>query len=176
MICEELTPKVLEPSLKRLREYAFWFLDTNLPGSTIDWLLTEARGIPVAIDAISPDRAERLVPLLPRIDYLFCNTAQAVVTGPPSAGKAAVVSDGENGITIYRGGAVYRLPALPAQPRDVTGAGDALISGTLLGLSRGLDLTAAARLGLAAAAITVESEYAAVPDLTAVALERRLVV
>ena len=38
-ICEELTPKVFEPALPRLREYAFWFLDTNLPGPTIDWLL-----------------------------------------------------------------------------------------------------------------------------------------
>ena len=65
------------------------------------------------------------------------------------------------------------MPALPATPRDVTGAGDALVSGTLYGLSGGLALEDAARLGLAAAAITVESESAAAPYLTAEALHDR---
>ena len=64
-----------------------------------------------------------------------------------------------------------RLPALPATPRDVTGAGDALVSGTLFGLSRGQSLQEAARLGLAAAAVTVESEFAAPPHMTSELLE-----
>ena len=65
------------------------------------------------------------------------------------------------------------LPSLPAAPRDVTGAGDALISGTIHGLSQGLELCAAARLGLAAAAITVESAGASAAELTAEALYAR---
>jgi pseudouridine kinase len=169
-ICQEITPEHLEPALPRLREAALWFLDTNLPGPTIEWLLDQAGAIPVAVDAISPARAERLVPLLPRLGYLFCNAAQAAITGPPLTG---IVSDGANGITIRAGGAVQYLPALAARVRDVTGAGDALISGTLFGLSLGWNLVEAARLGLAAAAITVESEYAAVPGLTETALRER---
>ena len=164
------SPAVLEPALPRLREYTFWFLDANLPGPTIAWLLDQAQGIPAAVDAISPARAERLVPLLPRIDYLFCNAAQAAVTGPPAAG---VVSNGADGITVYWGGALHQLPALPARVRDVTGAGDALISGTLYGLTQGMTLTEAARMGLAAAAITVESEFASARELSVVALRER---
>jgi len=65
------------------------------------------------------------------------------------------------------------MPALPATPRDVTGAGDALVSGTLYGLSQNLDLCDARRLGLAAAAIIVESESSAAPCLTPEALHAR---
>jgi sugar/nucleoside kinase (ribokinase family) len=43
----------------------------------------------------------------------------------------------------------------------------------LFGILRGDDLVEAARLGLAAAAITVESPYAAAPELTPKMLKER---
>jgi hypothetical protein len=70
------------------------------------------------------------------------------------------------GIAEYDRATISVMPALPVIPRDVTGAGDALVSGTLYGLSQSLDLRAASSLGLAAAAITVESESSAAPSLT----------
>ena len=77
------------------------------------------------------------------------------------------------GIAVYERGGIALMPALPAAPRDVTGAGDALVAGTLYGLLQQRDLRAAARLGLAAAAIAVESESSAAPSLTAEALYAR---
>ena len=65
------------------------------------------------------------------------------------------------------------LPVLPAAPRDVTGAGDALIAGTIFGLIEGCDLHAAVRWGLAAAAITVESTLATAPELSPAMLKQR---
>jgi pseudouridine kinase len=62
---------------------------------------------------------------------------------------------------------------LPAEPRDVTGAGDALVAGTVAGLIEGRDLHAAVRWGLAAAAITVESARAAAPELCPAMLKQR---
>jgi sugar/nucleoside kinase (ribokinase family) len=59
------------------------------------------------------------------------------------------------------------MAALPTVPRDVTGAGDALISGTLFGLSEQRTLVEAAHSGLAAAAITVESGSTTAALLTA---------
>ena len=47
------------------------------------------------------------------------------------------------------------------------------LRGTLYGLSQQRDLRAAAHLGLAAAAIAVESESSAAPSLTAEALYAR---
>jgi pseudouridine kinase len=188
-IYDELTPAVIAPTLQALRERSLWFIECNIPGATIDWLLEEANGIPVAVDAISIAKSRRLPPLLDRISFLFCNLAQAVeMTGlpeptPPLAdaaralqaagAKAGVVSFGARGIAVWSQEDVQAVPALPAKPRDVTGAGDALISGTLYGLSQGRPLVEAACLGLAAAAITVESEFAAPPQLAPELLEVR---
>jgi len=179
-IYDELTPEVLGPALPHLRKCSLWFLETNLPGRTIDWLLEAAGEIPVAVDAISVAKSERLVPFLSRIPLLFCNVAQAAVLaeartagGLPGA-PAGVLSDGERGVALWQGREVHTMRALPAKPRDVTGAGDALVAGTLYGLSHGEPLLRAIRWGLAAAAVTVESEFAAVPNLTRQLLETRL--
>jgi pseudouridine kinase len=185
-VYDELTPAVLAAAVPRLREAGLWFLDANLPAATIAWLL-DAAGITVAVDAISVAKSRRLTPLLPRIAYLFCNLAQAgalagcAFAGPGEAAGAlaglgairGVVSAGIGGIAVYEPAGIALMPALPAAPRDVTGAGDALVAGTLYGLSLHRDLRAAARLGLAAAAIAVESESSAAPSLTPEALHAR---
>jgi pseudouridine kinase len=204
-IYDEITPALLEASLARLRKHSHWFVDTNVPGATIDWLLTAARGIPVAVDAISVAKAPRFVPLLPGISLLFANLAQAgaivraddrflsSVTPMKAApgtsvdsrtqaaqdlhrlgARAGIVTAGPAGIAVWSGEEVHTLSALPAQPRDVTGAGDALVAGTLFGILHGQSLFEAARMGLAAAAITVESPQSAVAELTRDLLRQRL--
>ncbi len=185
-VYDELTPAMLAPAIPRLRDAGLWFLDANLPAATIAWLL-DAAGVPVAVDTISVAKSRRLIPLLPRIAYLFCNLAQAgalagcAFAGPEEAARAlaglgatnGIVSAGAGGIAVYEPAGIALMPALPAAPRDVTGAGDALVAGTLYGLSQHRDLRSAARLGLAAAAIAVESEYSAAPSLTPEALYAR---
>jgi pseudouridine kinase len=127
------------------------------------------------------------VPHLSRIRYLFCNRAQAgelsgtSFTDPQQAAcclsiagaGAGVVSAGAEGIAIYDETGIRTMRALPAEVKDVTGAGDALVAGTLYGLTRGDDLVTAARLGLAAAAIAVESPQSTSVTLTPEALVAR---
>src|SRR5207237_8496056 len=93
-VYDELTPAVIEPALPRLREHDLWFIDSNVPGPTIDWLLARAGRIPVASDALSIATSRRLRPLLPRIPMLFCNLTQAVIVAGldqprPSLAEAA---------------------------------------------------------------------------------------
>lgn len=185
-IYDEVTPDILTPIVPRLRQAGLWFIDTNFPSDTIGWLLAQAE-VPVSVDAISVAKSRRLLPLLPRIHYLFCNVAQAgalagttfIDPGEAAEGlvrlgaPSGVVSAGPRGIAVYDRAAISVMPAIPATPRDVTGAGDALVAGTLYGLSHHLDLCAASRLGLAAAAITVESESSAAPFLSLEALHAR---
>ncbi len=185
-VYEEITPEVLAPALRLLVQADLWFVDANLPEATIDWLVENAR-VPVAADAISVAKSRRLVPVLPRLSYLFCNLAQAGAlaresfSGSQEAAeammamgtRAGIVSAGAKGIAVYHGEEVSSLPALAATPRDVTGAGDALVAGTLFGLLQNLDLCAAARLGLAAAAIAVESDGSTATALTREALYAR---
>ncbi len=188
-IYDEIDAAMLEPSLARLREHRHWFIDTNVPGPAIEWLLAAAGAIPVYIDAVSVFRSRRLRPLLPRIPLLFANIAQAAEisgverlrdTAEAAAAlrgmgaRAGVVTAGAREITVWNGDNLCILPVLAAKPRDVTGAGDALIAGTVFGLMRGCALAEAARFGLAAAAITVEASTATVADLTPAMLEQRL--
>jgi len=189
-IYEEMTPAVLQPALPALQECRLWFADANLPAATLAWVLDRAGGIPVAVDAISVAKSRRLVDLLPRISVLFCNREQAVVMAGladprPSASAAArglmasgaragVVSAEAHGIAVWEHGHVQAMRAAAAQPRDVTGGGDALAAGTLYGLANGETLAqATGGWGRAAAAVTVESEFSAVPDLTRAMLEAR---
>ena len=57
---------------------------------------------------------------------------------------------------------------------DLVSGGDALIAATLVGLMGGHDLHEAARLGTAAAALTVESGASVRPDLSLALLETTL--
>ena len=158
------------------------FLDTNLPRGTIERLL------PAAVDAISVVKARKLRGLLPRVSILFANTAQAAsiagvdgfADATAAAGalyrlgaRAGVITAGAVGIAVWSGDCVEAMAALPATPRNVTGAGDALIAGTLFGVTEGLPLKEAARLGLAAAAITVESGATVAEGLTAERMRAR---
>jgi len=177
-IYDEITPELIRPALPRLRAHNLWFADTNLPAATLGFLLDAAGEIPVAIDAVSVVKSRKLRPLLPRIPLLFANAAQAASIAETTpvlqlGAHAGVITSGAAGITVWTGAEVHSFPALPAVPRDVTGAGDALIAGTLFGLSRRLPLPEAARLGLAAAAITVESGCTTAAHLTAGLLYQR---
>jgi len=63
------------------------------------------------------------------------------------------------------------LPADPAEVRDVTGAGDAMLAAFAHALLAGHRPATAARYGHAAAALTLESSHTVRPDLTAHLLE-----
>ncbi|WP_309573004.1 PfkB family carbohydrate kinase, partial [Deinococcus sp.] len=69
---------------------------------------------------------------------------------------------------------VHELPALRATVQDVTGAGDAMLAAFLAALASGLPPAEAARHGHAAAALTIESDFAVSPTLTPAAIRARL--
>ena len=58
------------------------------------------------------------------------------------------------------------MPALRAPIVDPTGASDALNAAVLYGLATGIPLDESVKLGVAAAALTIRSRHAVVPELT----------
>ncbi len=71
-------------------------------------------------------------------------------------GMSIVVTLGERGALIARpGGVPTRVPAPSVTAVDTTGAGDAFVGAFAVGLARGADPVASARLGCAAAADSV---------------------
>lgn len=83
---------------------------------------------------------------------------------PPTVrpGQILVVTRGADGADVWQGDHCTRVPCCPAQPVDLTGAGDSVCGGMLAGLLQGLHPTAALLLGGAVAAVTIEA-----PGMTA---------
>ena len=130
------------------------------------------RGIEVSLTLSDPsvvatfrDRFEGLA--TDGVDLLFCNEEEAAVfTGLDDREEAArrladrvsrvLVTLGAGGTLTAEGGSPPRLvPGVGTTAVDTTGAGDTFAGGVLHGLSRGLSLEEAAKLGNYAAATVV---------------------
>jgi ribokinase len=132
--------------------------------------LAAANGVPVLLN---PAPARRLpAELLARVAYLIPNESEAsALTGidvrdDKSAKEAAlllrqqgvgvvVITLGASGILIADEHGCRHRPALPTDVVDTTAAGDSFIGGFATGIAEGLDVDAAAQLGLRVARICV---------------------
>jgi sugar/nucleoside kinase (ribokinase family) len=140
-----------------------------LGGEAAGQLLKGARdlGATTSLDVLAPGDPDMLAwvaDALPHADYLLPNDEQVLgFTGATSleAGARELVSRGVGCVAVTQGakGAlvvtadeVIEVPAYAVEVVDTTGCGDAFSAGFLRGLSLGLDLRAAARLGCATAA------------------------
>ena len=84
------------------------------------------------------------------------------------------VREGERGSLLSGPDGATHLPALPTRVADVTGAGDAMLAAWCHGVRTGRTPLDAARLGHAAAAVTIASDHTVRPDLTLTLLEQAL--
>ena len=66
--------------------------------------------------------------------------------------EIVVLSLGEEGALLVTGEECERFAAIPVRARSTVGAGDSMLAGIVLGLSRGLTLHEAVRFGMAAGA------------------------
>lgn len=187
-ITETLEPGALLPLTEAQEGAGCWFLDANLPQPLLVELAEAAGERRLTADAVSRAKAARLAPILPRLDLLFCNRAEATALlgrdteqdekqrEPDDSGveaASALVKAGVRAVVMTRGAAPVLLAthagieeislttrdgAAAPSPSivDVTGAGDALIAGTLAGLEHGLPLAQAVAAGMRAAALTLE--------------------
>ncbi|MBL8573766.1 MAG: carbohydrate kinase [Hyphomicrobiaceae bacterium] len=173
-IYDALTVEDLRPLAAARAAALWWFADTNLSATALQFLATCSDRPPLAVDAVSVVKARRLLPIIDQIDLLFCNLDEARVLAGFVDGKladvagallgkgvgAVVVSNGAEGIAFGEEGMVLNSPALRGAVVDVTGAGDALMAGVLFALVGDATLEAATSYGLAAAAIAVETRGA----------------
>ncbi|HLF41825.1 MAG TPA: adenosine kinase [Acidimicrobiia bacterium] len=135
-----------------------------------------AAGRRVALTLSDPMWAEihrdAFAALLPRVDVLLANEAEAMVlTGAPTYGAAldelaascevVAVTRGAAGAVAARGSERVAVPAEPVERVvDTTGAGDLFAAGFLHGVTRDLPLEACARLGGLAAAEVISHDGA----------------
>ncbi|ALW90028.1 carbohydrate kinase [Deinococcus actinosclerus] len=194
---EALTPAALQERRGVLRGAAWVVADGNLPEASLAHLLSLAAeaGVPVVFEPVSVPKAARVRSALaaglapqavtPNVPELGALLGHAVPDEPEAlrAAAAELHAQGVRLVWVRRGAAgsllsapegVTELSALPAEVRDVTGAGDAMLAAFLAALAAGLAPADAARHGHAAAALTVESDHAVSPTLTPAAIQARL--
>ncbi|MEM1287648.1 MAG: carbohydrate kinase family protein [Pseudomonadota bacterium] len=177
-IFDELDPERFANELKLARPSNWVFAECNLPVSCLNRLceLKAELGSLLAVDTVSISKAPRVAHLLNGIDLLFTNEAEArsvlqldaapefLVEELAKAGAQSIVLTlGSRGALFSDKGAAGHVSAQAAAVADVSGAGDALIAGTLHGLMAGHDLRAALKVGNALAARTVESDLDVAP-------------
>ncbi|MER5598126.1 sugar kinase [Streptomyces sp. NPDC002265] len=132
-----------------------------------------ARGVPVSLDPASAGflvglGVERFLDLAAGVTVLLPSRDEAcLLTGLPDTADAAaklsrhvplvVAKQGADGALVARSGTVRaRVPAVPATPRDTTGAGDAFTGAFLAALLAGAEPEEAAAQGCRAGAQAVE--------------------
>ncbi len=194
---EALTPAALQERRGVLRGAAWVVADGNLPEGSLSHLLSLAAeaGVPVVFEPVSVPKAARLrsslaaglvpqvvTPNVPELGALLGRDVPDEL-GALRAAATELHAQGVRLVWVRRGAAgsllstpegVTELAALPAEVRDVTGAGDAMLAAFLAALASGLPPAEAARHGHAAAALTVESDHAVSPTLTPAAIQARL--
>ncbi len=176
---EALTIADLDRWLAASADAAWIFLDCNLPAELLATCIDRRNSSlwKLAIDGTSVVKVRRLPQDLSNLDLLFVNEAESVAL----AGRArcTIASRGVAGVLVIPseegtlaptdvGGRASRpclaFPAALASPVDTTGAGDALIAGTLHALLQGANIESAVRAGMLLAARAVET-HGAVPTL-----------
>jgi pseudouridine kinase len=178
-LVETLSPWALQASKTLRAGAALLVADGNLPTDAWPLLLAEARdgGAPLVCVAVSEAKMERLPERLTGLHLLMLNAGElATVDADPALALAALHARGVQRVLVSSGAGGLQLSE-PGQPRrhwpaprvdvvDVTGAGDALSAGVCAALLRDADdFDAAARLGLALAALTLQTTDSVHPDL-----------
>jgi len=188
-VCEHLTPDYFAAQLPLLREAALVVADANLSADSLRYL-AENCTVPLFVDTVSTIKAPKIRGILPRIHTLKPNRMEAeLLSGVPvsdwaSAERAArkllsmgvqrvFLSMGMDGLLAAGEGETVWQPAIPADTRNATGAGDALMAAMVWSFLHGESLSRSAALGAAASSLAVESEQTINPSLSAQAVRRR---
>jgi pseudouridine kinase len=182
-----ITPAIALASIEAAGPDAFIFVDANLDAATLA-AIAGARPRLLAAGPVSQQKALRLQPLLPAIDWLFLNRyeasamtgiaasdLEALAQGMMRAGaRAGVLTADRDGMLLFVDGTIRTYPAPAADIVNVNGAGDAAAAGVISGLVDGMSAGDAIERGLAAAALTVESVHSVRPDLSPELLRHRM--
>ena len=177
---ESLSPADLDRIWERVAQTAWLFAECNLTAELLRACF-DRKAIAryrLAVDAVSAPKARRLPARLNAVDVLFINEGEARAYLGESAAdagsvaeallargaQAVVLTQGERGAICAVASGVTTIPAVPAQRVSATGAGDALIAGTLARLIAGNTLREAVSAATQLAARTLESERTVVPE------------
>jgi pseudouridine kinase len=186
---ESLTVADLDRRWETIAGSEWLFVDCNVSAGVLQACLAR-RSIArykLAVDAVSEPKAQRLPARLDPIDVLFINEGEAAAYLGENGGvppeelasallsrgaRSVVLTGGDRGMICGDASALVHIPAAPAKRVCATGAGDALVAGTLWRLLAGDGLHDAARTGAELAALTLQTDRSVRVDLSPELLDR----
>jgi len=180
-----ITPGLVYRHRGLFREARMVIVDANLAPATLRTIFSLAAryGVAVCADPATGSLAARLRPHLSQLLMVAPNGAEAqtlcgvavhdresalgAAKALVSLGvKIAIVALGATGVVYATSQESGYVPAMAVDVVDLTGAGDALTAATVFGLLNDLPIDQAVRLGLSAAALTLQSRETVHPDLS----------
>jgi pseudouridine kinase len=178
------------PWISALKGASLLVLDSNFPERVILDLIDAAAllSIPVLADPVSTAKCGKLLSRTGKLAWIFPNRLEwSAMTGIPVDAPfpkknplpcGAIVTLGDEGVYLLpppaSGEAPFRIPAPEAAIRDASGAGDALVAGFAWAMSGGCTIPEAAAAGVAAAALTLESDWTVSPDMDVQHLKEKM--
>lgn len=194
-IYDQFTVDYLKKQETHLMNAQLLIIDMNCPKDVIEYVQTISIGykIPLAIIPVSSPKMNRMPESLEGIDWLITNKDEAetyfqmTIEDESSWKKAAelfvekgikqvVVTGGSKGV-VFAGEQIETTiaPAIHAENiLDVTGAGDAFVSGTLHAWLEGAEIGEAVQTGMVNANKTLQSPETVRTELTKIGLNNEL--
>jgi pseudouridine kinase len=170
-------------------------LDANLSPKALDTVFKLCRrySLAVCVDPTSTVLAPRFKPYLPDIHLMTPNLleAKAIAGIEPDQEidvqrlamqlvtmgvEIAIITLAEKGLYYATSNENGRVLALNRDVVDLAGAGDALTAAVVFGLLNGLEIGEAVKLGISAAALTIQCRETVCPDLSLDRLYDELVI
>ena len=196
LISHQITPRYLNDRRRLFRDAAMVVIDANLPPATLETIfrLAGKYQVPVCADPTSKNLAHGLRPYLGQLHIVTPNLAEAeaLLERGPISGRDEAISAAQQlvaqgveiaVITLSAMGVCYatsnesgHVPAQSIDVVDLTGAGDALSAATIFGLLEDMSINEAIRLGVSAAALTLQSRETVCQDLSLEKLYSQLVI
>ena len=165
---ESLSPRFVEQNIGAPGADDFLVLDANLAPSLLEGLVRRfSVTTRIVFQSVSVEKAQRHARALRGIYLVTSNQAEMDMLAPGGTSgwmrdrgiANVIVTRGDAGVVLFRGGRSGADPSLPAAPvdirgrpvagaRDTTGAGDLLTALVLNGLQRGEDIEGAIRAAM----------------------------
>ena len=194
-VLQLITPSHIQAHRRLIRDADIVAIDANLSARAIRSVLLTAKryDVPVCADPASVFLAPRLGEYLSQLAIITPNESEATalsgvpVTDRDSAMDAAmrlltmgpetvIVTLGEEGLCYATADESGWVPACQCEIIDLTGAGDAVTAAVVYGLVNDIPLSEAVRLGVSAAALTIQCTDTVCPDLSLDRLYDQLII
>jgi pseudouridine kinase len=185
-IYDSLTPALLTPYEAMIKEAPLVIADANPPAETLHYLagLCEQYNVPLFLEPTAADKCTRIFPHVRGITYLSPNMEELeALHGSPlqsfedmlQAARVLVekgichifVTLGREGILWVNAEGSIHQSTMEMEVKDVTGAGDAFVSGIVWAMMQGISLKDALSYGIAASLLTIQVYESVHPHLSA---------